>query len=82
MFIIYAAIALLDTRYFAKLKPAADAQPLPAPKGKGWYWGGLAFGAIVGMILYPILYAWCSKSKWLSTLVQMFFVFSGCSLYF
>lgn len=53
MSIIYAAIALLDTRYFAELKPAADAQPLPAPKGKGWYWGGLAFGAIVGMILYP-----------------------------
>lgn len=65
MFVIYAAIALLDARYFAELKPAADAQPLPAPKGKGkgWYWGGLAFGAIMGMILYPTIYAWCSKNR-------------------
>lgn len=65
MFVIYAAIALLDARYFAELKPAADAQPLPAPKGKGkgWYWGGLAFGAIMGVILYPTIYAWCSKNR-------------------
>ena len=65
MFVIYAAIALLDARYFAELKPAADAQPPPAPKGKGkgWYWGGLAFGAIMGVILYPTIYAWCSKNR-------------------
>ena len=65
MFVIYAAIAFLDTRYFAELKATADAEPLPAPtgKGKGWYWGGLAFGAIMGMILYPTVYGWCNKFR-------------------
>lgn len=65
MFVIYTAIALVDTRYFAELKADSDAEPLPAPKGKGkaWYWGGLAFGAVVGMILYPTIYKWCSKAR-------------------
>lgn len=35
----------------------------PKGKGKGWYWGGLAFGAIMGAILYPTIYAWCSKNR-------------------
>lgn len=65
MFVIYAAIAFLDTAYFSELKAETDAEPLPAPKGKGkgWYWGGLAFGAVAGMILYPTIYAWCNKSR-------------------
>lgn len=65
MFVIYAAIAFLDTAYFSELKAETDAEPLPAPKGKGkgWYWGGLAFGAVAGMILYPTIYAWCNNSR-------------------
>ena len=38
MFVIYAAIAFLDTRYFSELKAETDAEPLPAPKGKGKVW--------------------------------------------
>lgn len=66
MFVIYCAIALTETPYFAELKADGTVEPLPAPntgKGKAWYWGGLAAGAIFGMIMYPGIYKWCSTSK-------------------
>lgn len=65
MFVIYCAIALLDTGYFALLKADGEVQPAPAPQGagKGWYWGGLAFGAIAGIILYPTIYTWCNQAR-------------------
>lgn len=65
MFIIYAAIALTETKFFSVLKADQDAQPLPAPTGKGkaWYWGGFVASAVFAMLIYPTIYTWCSKNR-------------------
>lgn len=66
MFVIYCAIALTETKFFGELKSNGDAQPLPAPqgvKGKAWYWGGLAAGAIFAIIAYPGIYKWCNANR-------------------
>ncbi|MCD8361491.1 MAG: prolyl oligopeptidase family serine peptidase [Lachnospiraceae bacterium] len=65
MFAVFCAIALTDTAYFAELKADGTVEPLPAPTGKGkaWYWGGLAAGAIFGIIAYPLLYTWCNNNR-------------------
>ncbi len=60
MFLINAALAMLDLPYFKELKATAPVEPLPAPSGKGkaWYWGGLVFGAVFGAVVYVLLYSW------------------------
>lgn len=65
MFLIYCALALVETPYFSELKADAEVEPLPAPTGKGkaWYWGGFIACSVFGMIIYPILYKWCGKVR-------------------
>ena len=66
MFVIFAAIALTETPFFADLKATEDAKPLPAvtsKKGKAWYWGGYAASVIFSIIIYIYVYAWANSNR-------------------
>jgi len=65
MFAIFAAIALVDTPYFAELKATEEVKPLPAPKGKGqaWYWGSFIASVIFSIIMYVVIYSWCNANR-------------------
>lgn len=65
MFLIYCAIALTETPFFAELAATEEVKPMPAPKGKGkaWYWGGFALCTIFAIIMYVVLYSWCNKTR-------------------
>lgn len=65
MFVIYCAIALTETRYFAELKADGKVQPLPAPTGKGkaWYWGGFAACVVFALVWYSFTYSWCQNNQ-------------------
>lgn len=62
MFLVFATLALLDTRTFESLKapetPVA-AWPMADKKAKAWYWGGLACSFVISILVYPTIYRWC-----------------------
>ena len=37
--------------------------PTPTGAGNGWFWGGLAAGAVFAFITYPALYRWCNSNR-------------------
>ncbi len=66
MFVIYCALALVETKFFSELKATEPVEPLPAPssgKAKAWYWGGLIACAIFGVIVYSFTYSWCTANR-------------------
>ena len=65
MFLIYCAIALTETPFFAELAATEEVKPLPAPAGKGkaWYWGGFAACVIFSIWMYVALYNWCNAHR-------------------
>jgi len=65
MFAIFAAIAMVDTPYFAELKASEEVKPLPAPAGKGkaWYWGSFVASVIFSIIMYVVIYSWCNANR-------------------
>ena len=66
MFVIFAAIALTETKFFSELKADEDAKPLPAvtgKKGKAWYWGGYAASVVFAILVYVYVYAWCNSNR-------------------
>lgn len=65
MFVIYCAIALTETAYFADLKATEEVKPLPAPKGKGkaWYWGSFIASVVFSLIVYSFTYSWCTANR-------------------
>ncbi len=65
MFVIYAAIALSKTSFFKETGTDAEVLPAPAPTGAGkaWFWGGLAAGALFGLLTYAPLYTWCNAHR-------------------
>lgn len=66
MFIVNFAIVMLRAPFFASLKAkdgAATMLPTPIGAGNGWFWGGLAAGAVFAFITYPALYRWCNSNR-------------------
>lgn len=66
MFVIYCALALVETKFFSELKATEPVEPLPAPatgKAKAWYWGGLVASAVFGVIVYGFTYNWCNANR-------------------
>lgn len=65
MFVIYCAIALTETPYFAELKADGEVEPLPAPTGKGkaWYWGGFVACVIFSLVWYSFSYTFCLNNR-------------------
>ena len=66
MFVIFFAIALTETPFFAELKAAEDAKPMPAvtgKKGKAWYWGSYAASVVFAILVYVYVYKWCNSNR-------------------
>lgn len=66
MFLIYAAIALTETPFFADLKATEEVKPLPAPstkKGKIWFWGSFVICGVLSILWYGFSYSWATASR-------------------
>lgn len=68
LFVVNAALALLDTAYFSELKAASEVQPWPAPEGKArkQYWRSNILSALLSIVFYLLAFVigyilWQSK---------------------
>lgn len=66
MFLIYAAIAIAETPFFAEVMGKGEVKPLPAPatvKNKIWYWGSFVVCGLLSILWYGYSYRWATASR-------------------